>query len=396
VKRLAALIALAVATTAAVAGPAQAKPKLGFFDAQYAFHNTTAFYTDLTTLNAKVLRFNASWDDIAPTRPKNARDPNDPAYKWTVLDKLLRDAGAYGKATIVVTIWYTPRWARWAPVRNAPKVIRQVIPNPPDLGNFAYALASRYSGKYADPLRPGKLLPLVPWFEIGDEPSINNGLFPQCVQRRKVGKAYPRLLTGTYKCPKNFALVTPRLYARQVTAGYRAIKQAAKLHHVTQKVLGVSFSNQHSRPFARELRRLLGKNPPWDAISVHPYNDIPRLGLKDRGAKDGVSIAGWPSFLKLIDRLWPRKKFHFWITEYGWQTNPPDPFLGVRLSLQAKYLRQSIAFFDHYRRIDAVINYLIVDEPYVRLGNNWQSGLRRSDGTKKPAFATWQALGARH
>ena len=110
---------------------------------------------------------------------------------------------------------------------------------------------------------------------------------------------------------------------------------------------------------------------------MHPYNASPAEGLRDAGAADGVSIAGFPSFVKLVDKLWPRRKLHFWLTEYGWQTEAPPT--GVTEARQAALLAGAVARFSRMARVDALVNYLILDEAATR-ANAWQSGLRRLDG----------------
>ena len=95
--------------------------------------------------------------------------------------------------------------------------------------------------------------------------------------------------------------------------------------------------------------------------------------------------------MKLVDQLWPHRNLHFWLTEYGWQTESAPS--GVTEAAQAAYLSAAIARFARIARIDALVNYLVVDEAAVR-ANAWQSGLRRLDGTAKPAFAAWQAAAA--
>ena len=72
-----------------------------------------------------------------------------------------------------------------------------------------------------------------------------------------------------------------------------------------------------------------------------------------------------------------------WVTEYGYQTNPPDPIFGVTWSKQAKYLTQAVAIARANPRIDMFLWFLLRDEQ--RLGG-WQSGLTTFDDKRKPSF----------
>ena len=41
-----------------------------------------------------------------------------------------------------------------------------------------------------------------------------------------------------------------------------------------------------------------------------------------------------------------------WLTEYGYQSNPPDMFLGVPLALQARYVGEGAYAAYHAPRVD--------------------------------------------
>jgi hypothetical protein len=92
----------------------------------------------------------------------------------------------------------------------------------------------------------------------------------------------------------------------------------------------------------------------------------------------------------LIDAL--SAKFgarRLWITEYGYQTNPPDRVIGVSWSQQAAYLTKAFALARAHPRIDLMLWFLLKDEPFL---SGWQSGLMTTQGVRKPAFAAFAAL----
>ena len=90
--------------------------------------------------------------------------------------------------------------------------------------------------------------------------------------------------------------------------------------------------------------------------------------------------------IKELNRLYGRK-MRLWITEYGYQTNPPDRLFGVSYRNQARYVHQSIALAKRTRRIDMLIWFLIRDEPRLA---GWQSGVVTRRGARKPAFRAFQ------
>ena len=78
-----------------------------------------------------------------------------------------------------------------------------------------------------------------------------------------------------------------------------------------------------------------------------------------------------------------------WITEYGWQTNPPDRFFGVSWAKQASYLTQAFGLARKNPRIQLMLWFLLRDEPNLA---GWQSGLETVSGKKKPSYSAFQRL----
>ena len=83
-----------------------------------------------------------------------------------------------------------------------------------------------------------------------------------------------------------------------------------------------------------------------------------------------------------VDRAFPKARV--WLTEYGYQTNPPDRLLGVSPARQARYLAEAARRAVLLRRVDLLVHYLYQDEPSL---GRWQSGLTTVKGKAKPALA---------
>jgi hypothetical protein len=119
-----------------------------------------------------------------------------------------------------------------------------------------------------------------------------------------------------------------------------------------------------------------GAGAPIDAplspgqISIGNVRALKRLLA--RGARRGVIPPGLP----------------IWYTEFGYQTNPPDPRLGVSYARQAEYLNQADAIAAADPRIHSVSQYLLVDD---RNEFGFQSGLRRFGSlARKPAYGAYR------
>ena len=79
-----------------------------------------------------------------------------------------------------------------------------------------------------------------------------------------------------------------------------------------------------------------------------------------------------------------------WVTEYGYQTNPPDRLFGVSEAQQALYLQQAWNKLAANPRVDMMIWFLLRDES--RVGSGWQSGLFTAAGARKPAREIFERL----
>ena len=123
----------------------------------------------------------------------------------------------------------------------------------------------------------------------------------------------------------------------------------------------------------------------FDVYAHHPYaaagNEPPSYVPKGKFARR-VQMGNINLLLAQITKLYGPK--HLWITEYGYQTNPPDSLFGVSWAKQAAYLTQAFAIARANPRIDMMLWFLLKDEPNL---GGWQSGLITTAGKKKPSFA---------
>src|SRR5205814_431140 len=101
----------------------------------------------------------------------------------------------------------------------------------------------------------------------------------------------------------------------------------------------------------------------FDAYAHHPYPLRPGETPSSGGCKNcpSITMATVPKLLILVRRYFGPKPV--WLTEYGYQTKPPDDFLGVPPKRQATLL--SLAAMRAWRlaRVTMLIQYLYRDEP---------------------------------
>jgi hypothetical protein len=349
---------------------------------------TYAFAT-LKALKAQVIRVNLYWGGtkwaVAKSRPSDPNDPGDPAYDWTIYDRLVRYATQNG-IKVVFSILFTPGWANGGQARTVAPT------NFTDLVNFSYAAAERYSGLWTappwqqDPTNPTTKLPLpkVNMWTAWNEPNNPIWLTPQY---KRVGKTWR--VESAYQ------------YAKICNAVYEGVHSPylgpLPDEHVACGVTGPKGNDAPATArasvdpltFLTQAHRYGMKT--FDVYAHHPYADIgaaesptyvPQGKFKRRVQLGNINL-----LLKLISQYYGPK--HLWITEYGYQTNPPDKTFGVPYKTQAAYLTQSFAIARSNPRIDMMLWFLVRDEPAV---GNWQSGLATATGKRKPAWAAFIAV----
>ena len=375
---LAALALAAVAAAGASAEQSRARSGpmlLGVMDDALLANVPTVAFPAVQQLHPQVIRYDVSWANTAPRKPAVATDPSDPAYNWTLVDQVVTGADALG-VPVLLTLEVTPRWAGGGTGNKAPV-------NMASLQAFAYAAATRYSGTWVDPAT-GQVLPAVTRWEAWNEPNTTSHLTPQ------------------YSCHCTSAVpVSPGIYAKILKAIYTGVHSAGTHAGVIETVAGGATKPNYSGPKTFEpavapLRflQLLGqRHPPLDVYSHHPYRT--NVG-KTTGQKEGpndISFADLPRLIAGLDKAFPGKHLHLWITEFGLQTNPPDAYQGVSLGTQSLQLRRNVAAARANPRIDMLIWYLIRDEQTRKpFAAGFQTGLSFTNGKLKPSWGVFRSL----
>jgi len=133
----------------------------------------------------------------------------------------------------------------------------------------------------------------------------------------------------------------------------------------------------------------------FDAYAHHPYYGSPAEtpSTKPPPGKRGqpptaITLGNFDLLAQEVDRLYG-SRMRLWITEYGYQTKPPDQVFGVSWSNQARYLTEAFAIARKNPRIDMMIWFLLKDQPDL---SGWQSGLMTVDGRRKPSFGAYERV----
>jgi Glycosyl hydrolase catalytic core len=373
-----AVVALLAAATSLGASSANASRSLqvGIFDDGSILGDPDTTFPLLKQLRTQVIRVSLDWGglgalSVARRKPEKATDPADPAYRWTAYDYIVKKA-AENKIKVLFSVIGTPRWAnggkRWnhAPTSGA------------SLRAFMYAAAKRYSGTFT-PEGADQPLPAVRLWLAWNEPNDPIFLAPQY---RKVGKKY--------------VLQSARDYARICNAVVTGVHST--LLRGEKVACGATGPRGNDKPagtrasvsplgFLRAMKRAGATG--FDAYAHHPYYGNPHEG-PTTAPRSGVTLANIGKLINEVTKLYGPKRI--WITEYGYQTKPPDPLFGISWALQARYLARAYSIARKNPRIDMMIWFLLRDEPRSRGHDGWQSGLMTHAGKKKPAYTTFRRL----
>jgi hypothetical protein len=371
-RRVAAWIAIVVATAASCVPAAQASRRLLVGvqdDAMVLQGNPTSTFGTLKDLNAKIVRINLYWGGrlgVAQRKPSDGADPDDPAYDWDVYDRAVRYASQYG-IKVLFSIYRTPGWAGGGSLGNhAPRRMN-------DLLEFAYAAATRYSGTFV-PFGDDNALPPVRMWLAWNEPNNPVWLTPQYRGRAIYSaRLYKNICESIWS-----GVHTTNLSDETVACGATGPRGNNRARSSRPSVSPL--------PFMRALKKAGLKH--FDAYAHHPYysNKTQTPRSKARARANDVQLGNIGDLIKQLDKLWSGRK-RVWITEYGFQTNPPDRLFGVSFARQASYVTQSVAIARANSRIDVFIWYLMRDDTSAA---GWQSGFLTTSGKKKPSYRAFQ------
>jgi hypothetical protein len=376
--------ARAVWPEAAAARPASLGLQTGFADNLYLAADPglrNSVFDRTAEVGAGIIRVNVVWRLVAGSQPANPRDPADPAYRFGAIDDAVRGAAARG-LDVLLTLYSAPSYAE-GPGRPAGTQAGTWRPDPGAFADFATAVATRYSGGFAD-------LPRVRFFQAWNEPNLNFYLTPQY---------------------EGGDLTAPRHYVAMLNAFYEAVKAV----HAGNRVLTAGTAPYGDPPGGARIRPLAfwraalcvrGRakprgvacptKPKLDILAHHPINTS---GGPTRSAihPDDVSTPDLESLRRVLRaserhrNIATGRRHPLWVTEIWWETNPPDRFEGEPLKRHARWLAQALhLLWEAGAR--TVINLQIRDvahDPAAPLLDT-NTGLLFDDGRPKPAFVAFR------
>lgn len=400
-------------------------------------------------LGIQRIRVTAGWSVIAPQpddATKPAFDDTDPAAypegNWMNLDRIVRMADEAGVRVMIDIAFWAPRWATKADPSETIRLRTDI--DPVLYANFATAVARRYSGTWAPPVpKPGEPAPQP-------EPSPDGTWLDELFGKKKqqqppppppppVEEAKPDPLPAVdiftiWNEPNHPGFAKPLwtkengrlvphaadVYRAMVLRAYPAIKAAAPNARVligATSPAGASEAGRSGVTPLRFIRRFACVNGAYRPIRTGACRDFTRIPgdgwshhayslwtLPDQLPidRDKLPVGNTQHLLDALDRLVRMGRLdaenrYLYLTEYGYETSPPDPEVPFGPERQGQLLSWAEFIATRDPRVRMWPNFQLIDRPgdiraggRMRLFGDWQTGLYYEDWSPKPAAAIYR------
>jgi hypothetical protein len=380
---------------------------------------------------------------------KNGWKQYDPIGHWQALDRAVRATVAAGMTPMIDVGFWAPKWATSGDPQPARRTYNV---NPQEYAEFVKAVVKRYSGsfvpKYGSPPPPDQahssdsdLLHSVFKSLGGASTAASSGSATPSTSAapKAAAEPLPRVTTWTiWNEPNHMGFIQPQwrdqggrlvpngpyVYRALVDAAYPAIKG---LQPDSTVLVGAtsSMGTEHPRSvtdgepplvFLRALAcvdakfRPITSGPcanfkplPGDGYSHHPYSLLHTPDWSDKRHPDDAMIGdinrltSTLNLLVAMHRIDP-KVADVWLTEYGYESNPPDPVKPFTPAEQASNINWAEYLAWKNPQIKSFPQFLLQDMGTVSAADaargkreygDWQSGLYFNDGTPKPAATSF-------
>ena len=314
-------------------------------------------------LGVGIFQMGVNWAAVAPGRPRHARDPGDPAYRWPAeIDYAVAEAARY-RMRILLQVNNAPAWANGGrPETYLPRHVK-------DWARFMTAAARRY---------PSVHLWMI-WGEPNRAPN-NGSLIPAAPTASRLRRK---------------AAAAPHRYARMLDASYGALKRVTRRNLV---IGGDTYTGGDvpTRLWIENLRLPNGRPPRMDLYGHNPYCwRAPNLA--NPAADPSISKASWEvdfsdlgRLSRLVNRRLARRHhtIRLFLSEW-WIPTAPDvelPFHTTR-AVQARWIRAGWRIVRRSRFIYALGWIHVFDEGPGRS----MSGLLDAEGRPKPGYFAFRS-----
>jgi hypothetical protein len=299
-----------------------------------------------------------SWHLVAPTRPRRASDPSDPAYHWPAeLADSITQAQRYGIRVLVMIIG-APPWSNGGhPSNFAPH-------RPADYADFARAAARRY--------------PSVHLWMVWGEPSRVKRFAPLHRSRPDARTLTPRQAAA------------PRLYARILDAAYAALKGVSRRNLV---IGGNTYTTGDIKTgqWINYMRLPGGGRPRLDLYGHNPFSFRRPSLAKPPSPEASIDFSDLGRLAAMVDRGLARRRgqhIPLFLSEFTIPTAVDSEFnFYLDPGTQADWIRAAFGIVHRWPRIYALGWIHLYDEPSAGTAG----GLLDAAGRRKPGYFAFRA-----
>jgi len=372
----------------------------------------------MKSLGVDYVRVTVLWSVVADhARSTKARDrrfrklgaDNPRAYprlNWNRFDGLVRTAQAFGIGVYFDVTGPGPAWGHARAPRSERANAATWKPNARQFKLFVEAVGKRYSGRYRDEDTGHSRLPRVSFWSLWNEPNQGGWLTPQFVG----GKPYsPRLFRSLYIAGHQGLVATGHggdvvLLGETAPLGVSGARTSRTPMYPKTFLEGLfCVDGNGQRVSGAGCSDFTKYGPlPATAYAHHPYTkyDAPTKRNASPLAYTMANISDLEGFLDKIAVNTGRvaKGLPIALTEFGYETNPPDPYHGISLAKQVEYSNMGDFLSWADQRVLTQTQFLLRDVPplkaYPKKSKHYwftyQSGLYYANGRAKPAMAAYR------
>jgi hypothetical protein len=191
-----------------------------------------------------------------------------------------------------------------------------------------------------------------------------------------------------------------------LTRGLRPLRFIRELYCLNGRLRPLTGAAAQARgcPAGFDAGAFAGAHPALFSASGwahHPYSLTTSPRARERN-RDDVTLSGIGRLTRTLDRAQSvygkAQRLPIWLTEYGYQTDPPDPTVGVSFARQAAWLDDATYMAFNNKRVASFAQFLLVDDgPNRQYGpsdprywGTFQTGLTTQQGRHKTAYESFK------
>jgi hypothetical protein len=427
-------------------------------DDQLIYSSTKHMVQTLQTFHAlgvDVVKVSVVWQLIAPNANSSQRPNFDatnpaayPSGAWSRWDTLVETAQQLGMRVYFLVIGPAPVWAVAPGNRTSQGPALGWMPNPSDYRNFVEAVGRRYSGAYVDPpppptqgtqlpgiggitvpsttvpgtsvtsaspaSTPATPIPRVNYWGIWNEPNERSWLVPwyrQAGHRRFLiqPQEYRALVDAAWSGLQASSHASDTIMVGE-TANRGILSPVPFMRDLycvgsNLRPLGGSAASSYGCPTSGSASQFVAQHPGLFDTSYahHPYGFEAPPNQRDPEA-GYVTLYNLPSFERTLNRIFgaygqhPSGGVPLYLTEWGFKTNPPNPYVKTTPAQQAAWIDEGEYMTWQMPYVHGLAQFLLVDSPprtnapkgSALYWSSFQTGLEYINGKKKPSFYAFQ------